>query len=549
MKIRPISTNRAVLFFLLIAVIWIFVTDYIFLQTAETNIQFYYYLQTFKGTAFILLTAVFIYLVIRRNNKFFQAEHEELSFKHNELETILTETHLGISRFNNEGKFLHANPSFCAIVGYTADELIGQHYSLLIKPEDNVELSYWDMLLKQGKLNQMKNLIGITSKTQQKLICNATVNEIKNPAGNSIYILSLEDITARIEKDKKLQENLVRYSILSQSTKEALWDWNLLTGQLYYNPNTGPLLHFSDKELEKGFEWWKANIHPEDKPQVLKKVQDSLQPGDIKTIHNEYRFLCGDGSIKIISDCFSIMRDDQNRAFRVIVSMQDVTEQRKLERELEEKEATYRRQLARTVMDTQESERKKLAEELHDNVNQLLGVVKLYIEHSITNDTIREGLLKKSNEYIDKVIEELRNLSKNLAPPLLAELGLEHSLTSLAEAIAEVQHMNITVITDNFNEDGLTDSHRLMLYRIVQEQLNNIIKHSEAENATVRMEKSGNKVLLDITDDGIGADLSSDNVGGLGLRNIRNRIELYQGRIDMITAPGKGFELKVQFEV
>ncbi len=117
--------------------------------------------------------------------------------------------------------------------------------------------------------------------------------------------------------------------------------------------------------------------------------------------------MCGDGSTKIISDCFSIMRDAEKRAFRIIVSMQDVTEQRNLQRELEEKEIVYRRQLTRTVMDTQESERKKLAEELHDNVNQLLGVVKLYIEHSITNDNIREGLLKKSNEYIDKVIEEL----------------------------------------------------------------------------------------------------------------------------------------------
>ncbi len=95
----------------------------------------------------------------------------------------------------------------------------------------------------------------------------------------------------------------------------------------------------------------------------------------------------------------------------------------------------------------------------------------------------------------------------------------------------------------------LTDSHRLMLYRVVQEQLNNIIKHAQAENAAVHMKKAGSKVLLTISDDGVGTDLSSDGSEGMGLRNIRNRIELYEGKIDMITSPGNGFELKVEFEV
>ena len=101
----------------------------------------------------------------------------------------------------------------------------------------------------------------------------------------------------------------------------------------------------------------------------------------------------------------------------------------------------------------------------------------------------------------------------------------------------------------DFNEECLTDSHKLMLYRIVQEQLNNIIKHSEAENVMVSISKAGNKVLLNIVDDGKGADLTSESPVGLGLRNIRNRIELYDGKVDTITSPGKGFELKVQFEV
>ena len=323
----------------------------------------------------------------------------------------------------------------------------------------------------------------------------------------------------------------------------------MLTGQIYYNSNIKLLFGYNDTELQQGYSWWKANIHPDDKEKVLDKMNAALRISHVSTLNNEYRFACKDGSYKIITDCFSILRDNEGRAFRLIVSMHDVTEQRNLQQQLAEKEVIYRRQLARTVMDTQESERRKLAGELHDNVNQLLGVVKLYIEHSIVNDKIREGLLKKSNEYIDKVIEELRNLSKNLAPPLLAELGLEHSLISLGEAIEEVQPVNIRIDIEHFDEAKLMESHKLMLYRIVQEQLNNIVKHAHAHNVTVHIEYTDGKVLLVITDDGVGADLSLDNGQGMGLRNIRNRIELYQGKINMDTAPGKGFVLNVEFEV
>lgn len=549
MKGRPLSTNLAVTIYLLVAVIWILSTDYILFQAFGENIRVYKYLQSFKGIAFILLSATAFYFISRRNNNFFKKNYADFVFSNKELSTILSETELGTARFGADGKFLYANPFFCKLIQYDLHEVINEHYSLIIKAEDNAELEYWDMMLKQGKLDRMKNLIGITTKTHRKLICKASVNEIKDAAGKGIYILILEDITDKVEENKKLEESLTRYTILSKSSMEGLWDWNILTGQLYYNSNIKQIMGYNDDELSKGYEWWKSNIHPDDKGRILEKMNEILHPGNIKATSNEYRFACKDGTYKIISDLCSVIRNEEGQPVRIIVSMQDVTEQRSLQQQLADKEITYRRQLARTVMDTQENERRKLAEELHDNVNQLLGVVKLYIEHSITNEKIRDGLLKKSNEYIDRVIEELRNLSKNLSPPLLAELGLEHSLVSMAEAIEEVQHVNISVDVENVNEDLLTESHKLMLYRIVQEQLNNIMKHAQAQNAAIRIEQRGNRVTLTITDDGNGTDLTLDNAQGQGLRNIRNRIELYQGNMEISTVPGKGFLLKVEFEI
>lgn len=549
MKERPFSINQTLILFLALTLTWILCTDYFLVQILGSNTKLYQSTQSAKGIVLIILTGIVLFQIIRGNSKYFKKNTEILPFSPIELETILSESNLSIARTNHKGELLYVNPSFCALTGYDLAELSAQHYTLLIKREDNPELEYWEMLIQQGKLNRMKNIACITRKNGEKLICNISVNEVKNKLESGVYILMLENITTNRKEQKQLEESLMRYQILSMATMEGLWDWNIQTGQLYYNSNVKLLFGYDDAELQEGYSWWEANIHPEDKDKVLDKMNSALHIPHVTTVNNEYRFICKDGSIKIITDLFSILRDGAGQAFRLIVSMHDVTEQRHLQQQLADKEIIYRRQLARTVLDTQENERKKLAEELHDNVNQLLGVVKLYIEHSISNEKIRDGLLRKSNEYIDKVIQELRTLSKNLAPPLLAELGLEHSLISVAETIEEVHPVTIRVDLVNFDESRLMDGHKLMLYRIVQEQLNNIVKHAQAKNVTVHIEQMEDKIMLSVTDDGVGADLTIDSGNGMGLRNIRNRIELYQGKVNIDTAPGKGFVLNVEFEI
>lgn len=549
MKGRPLSTIRSVLFFLLIALIWIFLTDYILFRFLGREVVLYPYLQSVKGATFVILTAVTIYLLLRCNDKYFKRQFDSLVFNHRELETILSDTSLGIARLNTRGEFLYTNPFFCSLTGYTKDELLHKNYTSIIRKENNVELEYWDTLLKQEKLRNMKDIAVVSTSTKEKLICNISVSEVKDKLNGTVYIMILENITDRTREQKQLKENLKRYSILSMTTMEGLWDWNMETGQYYYHSNLKLLFGYDDHDLEQGYQFWKSKVHEDDREKIIDKMNAAMEIAHLTSLNNEYRFLCKDGSYKIVSDNISILRNLEGKAFRLIGSMHDITEQRNLQAQLAEKEVIYRRHLARTVLDTQENERKKLAEELHDNVNQLLGVVKLYIEHAIADDAIRDSLLKKSNEYIDKVIEELRNLTRNLAPPLLAELGLEQSLISIAETIEEVQPINIRIDIENIDEASLQDGQKLMLYRIVQEQLNNVVKHANAANVTVHLEQIENKVSLVITDDGRGTDLSTDQGQGMGLRNIRNRIELYQGTVAMDSAPGKGFVLDVAFEI
>lgn len=230
------------------------------------------------------------------------------------------------------------------------------------------------------------------------------------------------------------------------------------------------------------------------------------------------------------------------------VSRKVLMRQQALQQELNDERLRYKNEIALEVFNAQERERKKIGEELHDNVNQLLGVVKLYIEHAQVNPAAQNEMLKKSSEYIKQVIDEIRGLSKSLISPTINDRGLLESLNELIESILNIRDIQIDVHRDNFSEESLTDLQKLMLYRIMQEQLNNILKHSKAEHVDIKFSRTGTTVQLIIEDNGIGFDPKKIK-SGLGLKNMRHRLELFNGKMKIVSSPLQGCRLEAMFDV
>lgn len=234
--------------------------------------------------------------------------------------------------------------------------------------------------------------------------------------------------------------------------------------------------------------------------------------------------------------------------FIFITSRRIFARQQELQLQLNEERIRYKSELAKEVFNAQERERKKLGEELHDNINQLLGVVKLYIEHAQVNPEAQQEMLKKSSEYLKQVINEIRSLSKSLVSPTLNDLGLIDSINELIDSIHKISKIQIDIHEDSFKEEELSDIQKLMVYRITQEQLNNILKHSKAEHVAIALMRAGPQVHLSIEDDGIGFDINKLRLG-LGFKNIRHRLELFNGKMKIISAPDEGCKLEAMFEL
>jgi len=177
-------------------------------------------------------------------------------------------------------------------------------------------------------------------------------------------------------------------------------------------------------------------------------------------------------------------------------------------------------------------------------LNQTLVVAKLYMQMAKTYEANSEMYLEKSFEFIEDVIQEIRRISKKLVIPGTHIIGLFDNIRNLLADLRNIHPIKIQFQPDGISEKGLDDKMQVTIFRIVQEQLNNILKHSKATNADIRLSKHENEVTLSISDNGKGCDVLQEKAG-VGIINIKSRAELYGGTVAITSKPGEGYELKV----
>jgi len=200
------------------------------------------------------------------------------------------------------------------------------------------------------------------------------------------------------------------------------------------------------------------------------------------------------------------------------------------------------------VLTAQERERTMLGEELHDNINQILTGVTLFMGVAINNREKREELLLKCRDNLAQATLEIRKLSRSLILPGLKGQHLVESMRELVHDTRIASSLDIRFHHVGVDETIITDDQKIAIYRIAQEQLNNILKHAEASSVEIMLEVDDEEILLNITDDGKGFDSDGER-HGVGIRNMTSRAELYNGTVEIETAPGIGCSLKVVMKI
>ncbi len=216
---------------------------------------------------------------------------------------------------------------------------------------------------------------------------------------------------------------------------------------------------------------------------------------------------------------------------------------------IKEREESQRLRFA-AVLEAEENERSRVAKDLHDGIGQLLSTAKLTLS-AIDQPTAAETgkMLSNSMQILDEAAREVRTISHNLMPATLTQIGLGAALHDLFLKINESNLLRINLNVTGL-EERLQPSTEIAVYRIVQEIINNMIRHSKADTITVKIVRSESSMFLSVSDNGVGfaKELIAKSTG-LGWKNIFSRISMLNGKIDVETEAGSGTSISIQFAV
>jgi PAS domain S-box-containing protein len=217
-----------------------------------------------------------------------------------------------------------------------------------------------------------------------------------------------------------------------------------------------------------------------------------------------------------------------------------------------EKELDMLKGVFSRLFDTHESERKLIAQELHDGLGAFLAAIKYSLERNLDQLQKRKGKAEVSLEevipLVQSAIEETRRISKSLWPSVLDDLGIVASITSFCSEFQKAYSSIAMEQKINVLEQEIPPSLKMVIYRILQEALNNVAKHSGANQVTLSLERKDKGIELFIGDNGQGFDYdaaSQDALAGMGISSMKNRAELSGGFFSLQTRSGEGTEVRV----
>jgi PAS domain S-box-containing protein len=426
--------------------------------------------------------------------------------------------------------------------GITAEEAIGR------KMRDVLDTEYFpfthdqvaEIVFKEGIWRGEVSFPGRDNERKHLL---HTISLLRNEEGEAIGLLGIgKDITKRKKAEEGLQKSELFYRNLISNSLDGIIMTNAEGIITYCGPSVTKVSGYKPENLLGHYIL--EFVHPDESEQALKAFKEEVA-GATTNNYLETRILNAENHWVWMSlRSHNLLNDPVFKS--MVIYFSDITEQRKLSQRLIEQEIHKQKLLTEATIKGQEKERQQIGKELHDNINQHLTTARLYLEVASEKATGElQELIRLSLKNIGGMIKEIRALSQSLVPPTLGDIGLVESIQELCDSLKRAHTFSIDFVARHFDESVISDLVKLMLFRIIQEQVNNIIRHSHATAVSVKLQSDAETVILIISDNGTGFDPIKARKG-MGLNNITSRATLVGGKAEFRAAPGQGCTLTVE---
>jgi two-component system sensor histidine kinase UhpB len=371
-------------------------------------------------------------------------------------------------------------------------------------------------------------------------ILKASLKRLPTSITNALQKRAIEQ--ARQHTETALRRSEEQYRLIAENTRDLISLVDVDGRFLYASPSHKANLGCVPDELA-GTDLWDL-VHPEDQPAARAAWEQAREHRESRTV--EVRLRHRHEGYRTFESISNWIFDDKGQPQRAVIISRDITRRKETEETL--------RSLPKLIREAQEAERRRVARELHDSVIQILSAVKFRlqaVEEQLADEhpaAWRNTLKTKAN--LEKAIQEVRRISRNLRPSELDDLGLAPALRSLCAEFGERTGVSVDLSISRLPQT-VPDDIELNLYRIIQEALGNIERHSRATRVSLRLAREASQLRAAIRDNGRGFDPLAPRgrkakPPGMGLVDMRERAALLGGRCRLQSAPGEGTEILVE---
>ena len=334
--------------------------------------------------------------------------------------------------------------------------------------------------------------------------------------------------------EAELRESEARMSLAVDAGDFGIWIRDLTRNEIWASEKWRELYGFTPTEPVE-FDAILKCLHPDNRETLLQAHRAAMAGSSEGRFQVEYRVVLPDGGTRWISSRGRVERDGSNQSVLIRGASRDVTARKHAELALHD--------LSGRLLSAQEEERRRIARELHDNLSQqmaalAIGISQVVRKVGMASEPVAK-LLRDLGQRTAEISEEIHGLSHRLHSSKLASLGLVEALHGHCQ---EVTTHSVDVRFDHRNVPrALPHDVETCLFRVVQEGLNNVVKHSGARLAEVTLRATGDVLILSIADSGRGFDDAPDmNRDGVGLASMRERLRLVHGDFTVRSQPGQG---------
>jgi two-component system, NarL family, sensor histidine kinase UhpB len=423
---------------------------------------------------------------------------------------------------DDAGRYVDANPAAAQLLRLSRAEILERRIFDVTPPEERGRAeAAWRAFLADGMAEGTFTLLrGDGTRVEAEFSARA-----RFVPGRHLSIL--RDVTERKKAERELEESRRRLQDAQHIAHLGSWEWDAASQELLWSDELFRIFGL-ERAARLRFETFLERVHPDDRGFVAALHEAAVREGEPFEYYG--RIVRPSGEVRHVQVRGEAVRGDDGRVARVAGVAHDLTDRARSE--------DLRRRLADRLIRVQEEERRRLARELHDEIGQALTALQLMIAAAGRSAASRK--LVEASGVVGDLLSRVRDLSLDLRPPMLDDFGLAAALHWHVDRFA--RRTSIQVGLGGAGLDGRFSSEaELAAFRVVQEALTNVARHSGARRAEVAVAWEAGVLTTTVTDTGRGCDGRAALAGtSTGLPGLRERIEMLGGRLEVVSAPRKG---------